>query len=226
MLVEPPEDAERLALDRALIAAARARVAAGTRGSADADAIALREILREVPLSERPALRAVLGRIEAATGPALAVCGPLSQVLAADRWGLIGRPIAEPDQALLTARQGGRALIDLGPRPWWGKLLALPMLKVVAGLPDDAAGSPRALLVSSEAPGPTGDDRTFWVTDSPASDARIIAALGEAGLIATPLAAGGGLKLFVLTGYVQAEDGRLTNAPGQMSGVIGAAPVY
>ncbi|MNH55821.1 hypothetical protein D3C73_75660 [compost metagenome] len=226
MLVEPPEDAERLALDRALIAAARARVAAGARGSADADAIALREILRDVPLSERPALRAVLGRIEAATGPALAVCGPLSQVLAADRWGLIGRPVAEPDQALATARQAGRALIDLGPRPWWGKLLALPMLKVVAALPDDAAGSPRALLVSSEAPGPTGDDRTFWVTDSPAADARIIAALCEAGLIAAPLAAGGGLKLFVLTGYVQAEDGRLINAPGQMSGVIGAAPVY
>lgn len=226
MLVEPPEDAERLALDRALVAAARARINAGARGSADADAIALREILRDVPLSERPALRAVLGRIEAATGPALSTCGPLAQALAADRWGLIGRPVAEPDQALLTARQGGRALIDLGPRPWWGRLLALPMLKVVAALPDDAAGSPRALLVSTEAPGPTGDDRTFWVTDSPASDARIIAALGEAGLIAAPLATGGGLKLFVLTGYVQAEDGRLTKAPGQMSGVIGAAPVY
>ena len=226
MLVEPPEDAERLALDRALIAAARARTMAGARGSADADAIALREILRDVPPSERPALRALLGRIEAATGPALSTCGPLSQALAADRWGLIGRPVAEPDQALLTARQGGRALIDLGSRPWWGRLLALPMLRVVAALPDDAAGSPRALLVSTEAPGPTGDDRTFWVTDSPASDARIVAALGEAGLIAAPLAAGGGLKLFVLTGYVQAEDGRLIDAPGQMSGVIGAAPVY
>ena len=87
MLVEPPEDAERLALDRALIAAARARIAAGARGSADADAIALREILAEIPATERPALRAVLGRIEAATGPALAVCGTLSQALAADRWG-------------------------------------------------------------------------------------------------------------------------------------------
>jgi hypothetical protein len=226
MLVEPPEDLERLALDRALIAAARARLAAGPRGSADADAIALREILRDIPAAERSALRAVLGRIEAATGPALATCGPLSQALAADRWGLIGRPVAEPDQALATARQGGRALIDLGVRPWWGRLLALPMLKVIAALPDDAAGVPRALLVSTEAPGPTGDDRTFWVTDSPASDARIVAALGEAGLIAGPLAAGGGLKLFVLTGYVQAEDGRLSNAPGQMSGVIGAAPVY
>lgn len=226
MLVEPPEDLERLALDRALIAAARARLAAGARGSADADAIALRELLRDIPATERPALRAVLGRIEAANGPALAVCGPLSQALAADRWGLIGRPAAEPDQALATAKQGGRALIDLGTLPWWGKLLALPMLKVIAALPDDAAGVPRALLVSTEASGPTGDDRTFWVTDSPASDARIVAALGEAGLIAGPLAAGGGLKLFVLTGYVQAEDGRLIDAPGQMSGVIGAAPVY
>ncbi|MFE9084474.1 hypothetical protein ACQKKG_05915 [Brevundimonas sp. NPDC003935] len=230
MLVEPPEDAERLALDRALIAAARERLAAGPRGSADADAIALRALLRDIPAAERSAVRALLGRIEAATGPALATCGPLSQALAADRWGLIGRPVAEPDQALAAARQGlergGRALIDLGLRPWWGKLLALPMLKVIAALPDDAAGVPRALLVSTEAPGPTGDDRTFWVTDSPASDARIVAALGEAGLIAGPLAAGGGLKLFVLTGYVQAEDGRLTNAPGQMSGVIGAAPVY
>lgn len=226
MLVEPPEDAERLALDRALIAASRARVAAGPRGSADADAIALRELLRDIPLSERPALRAVLGRIEAATGPALSTCGPLSQALAADRWGLIGRPVAAPDQALATARQGGRALIDLDARPWWAKLLALPMLKIIAALPDDAAGSPRALLVSTEAPAPTGDDRTLWVTDSPLSDVRIVAALGEAGLIAGPLAAGGGLKLFVLTGYVQAEDGRLSDAPGQMSGVIGAAPVY
>lgn len=226
MLVEPPEDAERLALDRVLIAAARARIAAGARGSADADAIALREILAEIPATERPALRAVLGRIEAANGPTLAVCGPLSQALAADRWGLIGCPTVEPDQALATAKQGGRALIDLGVRPWWGKLLALPMLKVIAALPDDAAGVPRALLVSTEAPGPTGDDRTFWVTDSPASDARIVGALGAAGLIAAPLTAGGGLKLFVLTGYVQAEDGRLIDAPGQMSGVIGAAPVY
>ena len=230
MLVEPPEDAERLALDRALIAAARARIAAGARGSADADAIALREILAEIPATERPALRAVLGRIEAAIGPALATCGPLSQALAADRWGLIGHPVAEPDQALAMARQGlergGRALIDLGARPWWGRLLALPMLKVIAALPDDAAGVPRALLVSTEAPGPTGDDRTFWVTDSSLPDTRIVGALGEAGLIAAPLTAGGGLKLFTLTGYVQAEDGRLIDAPGQMSGVIGAAPVY
>ncbi len=51
-------------------------------------------------------------------------------------------------------------------------------------------------------------------------------AMGEAGLIADPLAAAGGLKLFALAGYVQAEDGRLTNAPGRLTGVIGAAPIF
>ena len=37
---------------------------------------------------------------------------------------------------------------------------------------------------------------------------------------------GGGLMLFVLTGYVQAEDIRLDGAPGGLTGVIGAAPVF
>ncbi|KDP93551.1 hypothetical protein ER13_17975, partial [Brevundimonas sp. EAKA] len=72
----------------------------------------------------------------------------------------------------------------------------------------------------------SGDDRSFWVTDSGLSDARIVEALGEAGLAAEPLAAAGGLKLFLLAGYVQAEDGRLSAAPGRLTGVIGAAPVF
>ena len=100
------------------------------------------------------------------------------------------------------------------------------MLKVIAALPDDAAGAPRALMVSTEAPGPTGDDRTFWVTDSAWPDARIVEALSQAGLAAEFLSGGGGLKLFVLTGYVQAEDIRLDGAPGGLTGVIGAAPVF
>ena len=40
------------------------------------------------------------------------------------------------------------------------------------------------------------------------------------------LIAAGGLKLFMLAGYVQAEDGRLASAPGSLSGVIGAAPIF
>ena len=35
-----------------------------------------------------------------------------------------------------------------------------------------------------------------------------------------------GLKLFMLAGYVQSEDGRLIDAPGSLKGVIGAAPVF
>ncbi len=54
--------------------------------------------------------------------------------------------------------------------------------------------------------------------------ARIEAALGEAGFAADLLAEAGGLKLFALAGYVQADDGRLARAPGRLSGVIGAAP--
>jgi hypothetical protein len=30
----------------------------------------------------------------------------------------------------------------------------------------------------------------------------------------------------MLAGYVQAEDGRLHDAPGSLSGVIGAAPLF
>jgi len=80
--------------------------------------------------------------------------------------------------------------------------------------------------VSKEMSGPTGDDRSFWVTDSGWSETKIVDALSDAGLVADPLAAAGGLKLFMLTGYVQVDDGRLKGAPGRMSGVIGAAPIF
>ena len=227
MLTEPPADAARDALDRALVAAVRARVAAGSRTGPDADAIALRALSDALSPAERIALRAVWGRIEAATGRPLVVWGGAAQVLAADRYGLSARIAAEPEQALSVVQRGSRALMDLsGAKAWWGRLLALPDLRVVAALPDDRRGVPRALLISTEAPGPTGDDRTFWVTDSAWSPARIVDALGQSGLAADLLATAGGLKLFALTGYVQADDGRLAQAPGSLSGVIGAAPLF
>ena len=227
MLQEPPADAARDALDRALVQAVRARVAAGPRTGPDADAIALRGLCEGLAPAERAVLRAVWGRVEAANGRPLVVWGGAAQTLAADRWGLAARLAAEPEQALAAARQGARALMDLsGAKAWWGRLLALPDLRVIAALPDDRHGLPRALLVSTEAPGPTGDDRTFWVTDSAWPPARIVDALGEAGLAADLLATAGGLKLFALTGYVQADDGRLAQAPGSLSGVIGAAPLF
>jgi len=227
MLVEPEADDERLALDRAVAEAVRLRIAVGPRPTPDADAIALRNLLTGLSPASTAAVQAVLGRIDAATGAPLVVWGPASQTLAADRFGLTFRTAAEPEQALAAVRDGARALMDLTPgKAWWGRLLAEPALRVVAALPDDRHSLPRALMVQRTEPGPTGDDRTFWATDSKASDSRIVETLGAAGLAASPLIAAGGLKLFVLAGYVQAEDGRLASAPGGLSGVIGAAPLF
>ena len=157
----------------------------------------------------------------------LIVWGPASQVLAADRYGLVARVAAKPEAALAAVREGGRALMDLtAASNWWGRLLAEPDLRVVAALPDHGAGQPRALMVQKAPSGPTGDDRTFWVTDSTLPATRVVAALAASGLAASPLIEAGGLKLFALAGYVQASDGRLNDAPGSLQGVIGAAPVF
>lgn len=227
MLQEPPYDPERARLDKAVRQAVMARLRAGTDPAPDAAALALRSLLAGSDPAMRAVIRAVWGRIEAEQTGAPLVCGGLSRLLAADRYGLGGQVAAEPEAALSAISKGGQALIDLsGVRPWWGRLLALPHLRIIAGLPDDRAGLPQALMVAARPTGPTGDDRTFWVTDANQSDLRIVEALGLAGLAATPLASAGGLKLFMLAGYVQAEDARLTAAPGLLSGVIGAAPQF
>lgn len=227
MLVEPAEDADRLALDRAVANAVRARLAAGARPTPDAEAIALRQTLAGEPPAGAAVLRAVLGRIDASAGAPLVVWGSASQTLAADRYGLTARMASDPDQALAVVRDGARALMDLTPSSaWWGRLLAEPGLRVVGALPDDRLGVPRALMIQQAQPGPTGDDRTFWTTDSAAPAAKIVEALGAAGMAVSPLIAAGGLKLFILAGYVQAEDERLVSAPGGLSGVIGAAPLF
>ncbi|WP_417231171.1 hypothetical protein [Brevundimonas sp.] len=235
MLVEPPVDATLDALDRALLAALRARIEAGARGSVDAEILALRAQLDKAGAAEIPILRAVLGRLDAATGALVTVWGPAARTLAVDRYGLTVQVAADADAALATVQEGGRkrgheggrALIDLGgSKPWWGQLLARPGVRVTGALPDDRHRRPLALMIETRPSGPTGDDRTFWVSDSPLADTKIVAALEAAGLVASPLIATGGLKLFMLAGYVQADDPRLTGAPGSLTGIIGAAPVF
>lgn len=227
-LEEPRIDTDRLVLDQALIEALTARLDAETAPSPDASALALRALLAEsYDVHQSAMLRALWGRIEARTGPELVVAGPSARLLAADRFGLSVQAVADPDAALARAASGARVLIDAASaRPWWGKLLARPELRVIAALPDDRQGSPQALMVATAQTGPTGDDRTFWVTDSGLADGRIVEALAACGFVARPLSTAGGLKLFVLAGYVQAEDGRLSQAPGSLSGVIGSAPQF
>lgn len=222
MLVEPNADPARDAADDALLhaLAARLKLAATTP---DAAALALRRLLAQTP-ERADLLKALWGRMDRTP---LHVHGADAALLAADRHGLGFTVHETAEKALTAAEAGGSTLIGLsGVTPWWGRLLARPQLRVVGALPDDAARVPRALRVSTAPTGPTGDDRTFWVTDAAQGDAAILAALGQTGLAATPLHQAGGLKLFALAGYVQAEDPRLTGLPGALTGVIGAAPVY
>ena len=135
--------------------------------------------------------------------------------------------VGKPEDALAAARTpGGVAIAALSPdSAWWGRLLAEPKLKVFAALPClDAWGPLSALAVGEVAVEPSGDDRTFWVTDAAQTAAAVEEALSRDGVAATLVTEAGGLKLFMLAGFFQADDERLARAPGGLSGVIGAAP--
>lgn len=227
MLIAPEDDAGRRAADQALLEAMRARADLGPAPSPDAEALSYRAVADAAPDGVTlDLLRGVWGRLDASGRPALAVHGAEAALFAVDRFGLNLRLTDSAEAALAAVHGRGRALIGLDARPWWGRLLARPELRLIAAFPEARHARPRALMVSTETSGPTGDDRTFWVTDSRLADGQIIDRLSHAGLAAEPLAAAGGLKLFILAGYVQAEDGRLQGAPGDLSGVIGAAPIF
>ena len=135
--------------------------------------------------------------------------------------------VDKPESAIAATRTlGGVALLpfEAGAAPW-GRLLAEPGLKCFAILPCLAAwGPPAALAIAAVEVEPSGADQTLWVTDAREAPLAIVEHLSVRGLAAELLHEGGGLKLFTLAGYVQADDTRLINAPGRLSGVIGAAP--
>jgi chorismate mutase len=137
------------------------------------------------------------------------------------------RQAAKAEDVLTAARSpGGVGVAALTPdSAWWGRLLAEPKTRVFAALPCLAAWGPLAAVAIGEVEvEPTGDDVTFWVTDAAQSGAAIEEALSRDGAAATLLVEAGGLKLFSLAGFYQADDPRLARAPGRLSGVIGAAP--
>ena len=136
------------------------------------------------------------------------------------------RMAAKPEEALANAKMlGGVAVFSMSsPVAWWGRLLAEPGLSVFAALPCLSAwGATAALAVAAVEVEPSGDDETFWVTDAGGTTAGLIDALSRDGVAAELMAESGGLKLFVLAGYYRRDDARLARAPGQLSGVIGAA---
>jgi chorismate mutase len=136
--------------------------------------------------------------------------------------------VAKSDDALKAAKtEGVVAILSLDPgAAWWGRLLAEPTLKAFAVLPClNACGAPLALAVAGVEVEPSGNDQTLWVTDATEPSAAIEEALGLAGLAGDMMIEAGGLKLFSLAGYVQADDVRLDRAPGRLKGVIGAAPL-
>jgi len=240
-------DAELLRLVDERSALAR-EVAAAKAAAGDAGRFGLR------PARETQVLRKLLGGRRAAARPSLVVRiwrelmadslslqGPFhvsvwggrdpgrTMELARMRFGAAPqiRQVAKPEDALAGARApGGVAVAALTPdSAWWGRLLAEPKLKVFTVLPCLAAWGPLAALGVAEVEiEPTGDDRTFWVTDAPQGGGAIIDGLSRDGVAATLLVEAGGLKLFILSGFYQSDDPRLARAPGRLSGVIGAAP--
>lgn len=133
---------------------------------------------------------------------------------------------AKPEDALAAARTpGGVAVLALTQdSSWWGRLLAEPTLKVFATLPCLTVWGPTsAVAVAQVEIAPTGADQTLWVTDA-ADIGRTVEALSRDGVAAVPLVQHGGLTLYALAGYYQHDDARLLRAPGQLHGVIGAAP--
>lgn len=231
---------ERAGLAKA-VAAAKAAAGDGEKFGlrADREALLLRKLLASPRASAAPALIVRLWR--ELIGASLAVQGPFhlnvwggkdpARTVELTRLRFGGAPplrtLAKPEEALAAAKsRGGVAVAALtSDNAWWGRLLAEPKLKVFAALPCLAAWGPMgALAVAEVEVEPTGDDRTFWVTDAAQPAPAIEEALSRDGVAATLLVAASGLKLFVLSGFYQANDPRLARAPGALSGVIGAAP--
>lgn len=135
--------------------------------------------------------------------------------------------VNDPASAIAAARDPRHiAVLSLDPRggAWWARILAEPNVRVIAALPELSLGRPHALALAAIAPEPTGDDQTFWVSDSPERENELIDILSQRGFAAEWLCTAQGLKLFALSGFVQEHDERLSGALGSLSGVIGAAP--
>ena len=195
----------------------------------DVSARAIRTACAEVIDIPPSLVASVFREIEAAARPVMvSAWGPGSEVLARGRFGATAKiaPAQEPRAALDSCRVGSRAVIAMETRdPWWARLLAEPKLSVIDDFLSRGGLKPRAFAVAPLWSEPSGADRTWWITDSAAAPHEIEARLAELGLSGRHAIATGGMRLFALDGYVQQDDSRLAEAPGRLSGVIGAVPL-
>jgi chorismate mutase len=238
-------DLLRLVVERSNLAhaVAAAKAAAGDAGKfglrPGREALLLKKLLAGPRNGAKPGLivriwRELIGDSLATQGPFnLSVWGGKDPARAVEvarlRFGVAPslRQVAKPEDAIAGARAlGGVAVCALtADNAWWGRLLAEPKLRVFAALPCLAAWGPlSALAVAEVEVEPTGADNTFWVTDAHQPASAIEEALSRDEVAATLLVEAGGLKLYMLAGFYQANDPRLARAPGKLSGVIGAAP--
>ncbi len=139
--------------------------------------------------------------------------------------------LAEPVQVIAAARDPRHiGILSLDPRAgaWWARLLAEPQVRIICALPERTPERPKGFAIAALKPEPTGDDVSYWVTDSRLSEAALTELLGQRGLAAEWLCSTGGMKLFGLSGFVQEDDSRLDpkaeKALGSLSGVIGTSP--
>src|SRR6201999_1675021 len=222
-------DAEllRLVVERAALArdVAAAKAAAGDSGKfglrPGRETQLLKKLLAGPRNGARPGLivriwRELIGDSLATQGPFhIAVWGGRDPGRAVEvarlRFGVAPslRQVAKPEDAIAEARQlGGVGVCGLtADSPWWGRLLAQPKLKVFAALPClDAWGPLSAVAVAEIEVEPSGDARPFWVPAASQSALATEDARSRDGVAASLLVEAGGLKLFLLAGYYQADD--------------------
>lgn len=139
--------------------------------------------------------------------------------------------LAEPVQVIAAARDPrhiGILSLDARAGAWWARLLAEPTVRVICALPERTPERPKGFAIAALKPEPTGDDVSYWATDSRLSETALTELLGQRGLAAEWLCSTGGMKLFGLSGFVQENDSRLDpkadKALGSLSGVIGTSP--
>ena len=231
---------ERAAMAHAVATAKRASGAAPTFGlRPDREAMLLRKLLAKPRTAATASLIVRVWR--EMISESLSLQGPFNLVvwggrdpgraveLARLRFGSAPplRQVDRPEDAVMAARAlGGVGVLALTwDSSWWGRLLAEPKVRIFAALPCLNAWGPLGAFAVGDVPiEPAGADQTYWVTDATQPGYAVSEALSQDGVAGRQIAEHGGLKLFALSGFYQADDERLKRAPGRLTGVVGAAP--